>query len=113
MISIRARSVDWTDELREKVERSISFAFDRYKTQVKHISVYLADVNGPRGGVDKICQITADLDHGDPVMILEEGIEIEPTVNRAVGKLSYRIGRRLQRRRQPVAARPIRDVLAA
>jgi len=113
MISIRARSVDWSDELRDIVERRISFAVDRYKTQVKYISVYLADVNGPKGGVDKICQITADLDHGDPVMILEKGIEIEPTVNRALSKLSYRVGRRLQRRKRPVAPRPIRDVRAA
>ena len=113
MISIRARSVDWSDELRDIVERRISFAVDRYKTQVKYISVYLADVNGPRGGVDKICQITADLDHGDPVMILEKGIEIEPTVNRALSKLSYRVGRRLQRRKRPVALQPGRDVQAA
>jgi len=113
MISIRARSIDWTDELREKVERSILFAVDRYKTQVKYISVYLADVNGPRGGVDKICQITADLDQGSPVMILEEGIEIEPMVNRAVSKLSYRIGRKLHRRTRPISPRSNRSIRAA
>jgi ribosome-associated translation inhibitor RaiA len=105
MISIRARSVDWTDELREKVERSISFALDRYKKHVKYASVYLADVNGPKGGIDKICQITADLDRGSPVQILEKGIEIEATVNRAVDKLRYRIGRKLQRRK-PAAMLP-------
>lgn len=112
MISIRARSIDWTGELQEKVERRISFAVDRYKTQVRQISVYLADVNGPRGGVDKICQITASLDRGTPVRILEEGIEIEPMVNRAVSKLGYRIARKLQRRRQTAASGRMRDIQA-
>lgn len=105
MVSIRARSLNWTDELRDKVERSILFALDRYRTQVKYVSVYLADVNGPKGGVDKICQITADLDRGNPVLILEKGSEIELMVNRAVTRLSYRVGRKLQRRRQPALPR--------
>ena len=42
--------------------------------------MYLADLNGPKGGVDKLCQIIAKLSHGNPVVILEKGTEVLPTV---------------------------------
>jgi putative sigma-54 modulation protein len=104
-ISIRVRNIEWTGELREKVERSVAFALDRYDAQVSQVSVYLADLNGPKGGVDKLCQITATLRRGKPVMILEQGSEIMPTINRALGRLGHSIGRSIQRSKRPAADR--------
>ena len=100
-ISIRVRGIEWTDELRKEVERSVAFAVDRYQTHVNHVSVYLMDLNGPKGGADKLCQMTATLRSGNRVSILEKGAEIVPTVNRAVDRLRYRIGRDIQRRKRP------------
>ena len=101
-VSVRARGIEWSDELQKLVERSIAFAVDRYSSQVRQVSVYLTDVNGPRGGVDKLCQITADLRRRMPVLILEKGENLLATVNRATRRLSYRIGKTIQR---PKAAR--------
>lgn len=96
-ISVRPRDIELSDELQKQVERSVAFAVDRHSTQVTQVSVYLADLNGPRGGVDKLCQITADLKGSTPVLILEKGDDLLATVNRAVRRLGYRIGRRVQR----------------
>ena len=104
-ISIRVRDVEWTEKLRNKVERNIAFTLDRYHTQLSDVSVYLADLNGPKGGVDKLCQITATLRRGNPVMILERGSEIVPTVNRALGRLGHSIGRTIERWKRPPADR--------
>jgi putative sigma-54 modulation protein len=100
-IDFRVRGIDFTDELREAVERIVVFAVDRYDTQVDKISVYLADLNGPKGGVDKLCQITARFSRGNPVQILERGSKILTTVNRAARRLGHRIGRHIQRRNRP------------
>ena len=105
MISIRVRGIEWTDELHKEVERSVAFAVDRYQTHVNHVSVYLVDLNGPKGGADKLCQMTATLRSGDRVFILEKGSEIVPTVNSAVDRLRYRIGRGIRRWRRPAAQR--------
>ena len=104
-ISIRVRGIEWTDELRKEVERSVAFAVDRYQTHVNHVSVYLVDLNGPKGGADKLCQMTATLRSGNLVFILEKGAEIVPTVNRAVDRLRYRIGRGIRRWKRPAAQR--------
>ena len=66
------KGIEFTDELRNAVERIIAFAVDRHVFQVDSISVYLADLNGPKRGVDKVCQITANLTRGNPVLILED-----------------------------------------
>lgn len=43
--------------MRESVERRVRFALRRLKALVPRADVQLADVNGPRGGLDKRCQI--------------------------------------------------------
>jgi hypothetical protein len=100
-IVIRVRDTDWNEDLRRKLERSIEFAMDRHKSRIDRISVYLSDLNGPRGGVDKLCQITADIRGARPVLILEKGDDLEAVVNRAARRLSHRVGRRLHRLRAP------------
>ena len=100
-IDFRVRGIEFTDKLRKAVERIVVFALDRYETQMDKISVYMADLNGPKGGIDKLCQITAKLSRGNPVLILEQGSEILTTVNRAAHRLGHRIGRAVQRRNRP------------
>jgi putative sigma-54 modulation protein len=100
-IDVRGHGINFTDELRRAVERIVVFAVDRYDTQVDKISVYFADLNGPKGGVDKLCQITANLGRGSPVLILEKGTEIFSMAHRAACRLGHRIGRNIQRRRRP------------
>jgi putative sigma-54 modulation protein len=104
-IDFRVRGIDFTDELRKAVERIVVFALDRYHPQMDKISVYMADLNGPKGGVDKLCQITAKLSRGNPVLILEQGSEILTTVNRAAHRLGHRIGRAVQRQNRPDSRR--------
>lgn len=96
-ITVRPRNIEWNDELQKQVERIIAFAVDRHGSRVIQISVYLADLNGPRGGVDKVCQITADLRGTMPVLILERGDDLLGTVNRAARRLGYRIAKRIRR----------------
>jgi putative sigma-54 modulation protein len=112
-IDIRARGIDFTDELRKAVERCIGFAVDRYDTQLEKISVYLVDLNGPKGGVDKLCQLTANLCRGNPVLIREKGTEILSIVNRAARRLGYRIGRNLQHQHRPDLRRFHESIRAA
>lgn len=105
-VLLRPRGIEWSDELQKLVERSIAFAVDRYSSRVTQITVYLADVNGPRGGVDKQCQISAELRGSMPVHILEKGDDLLAAVNRAARRLSYRVGRTIQRPKTARTRRP-------
>lgn len=98
-IAIRARHVGWNEDFQQQVERSIEFAVDRHRSRIDRISVFLTDLNGPKGGADKLCQITAALRGTSPVLILERGDDLLAVVNRASRRLGYRIERTIHRRR--------------
>lgn len=100
-IAIRARNIRWNEELRQHVERSIQFATDRHSGRIDRISVCLSDLNGPRGGVDKVCQVTAEIRGARPVLILEKGDDLQAVVSRAARRLGYRVGRRADRQLMP------------
>src|SRR4051794_31725564 len=57
-LSIRTRDVELTDALREWITRRLEFALDTFDDHVEDAFVYLVDLNGPKRGVDKLCQIT-------------------------------------------------------
>jgi len=57
-LSIRTRNIELTDALRAQIERRLEFAFDTFRDHVQDALVYLVDLNGPKGGVDKLAQIT-------------------------------------------------------
>lgn len=63
------RGVELNLAERETLLRKAEFAFDR--TPVDGVDIVLEDVNGPRGGVDKICRLILHR-VGEPVAILQE-----------------------------------------
>ena len=102
-IAIRTRHLNWNEEMRAQVERSIEFAVDRHRNRIDRISVYVSDLNGPRGGIDKLCQMTAYVRGTRPVLVLERGADLLTLMNRAARRLGYRLERRIHRRRTPGA----------
>lgn len=56
-IDIRFRGLDSSDLLREYVQRRVHSSLGRFAGLVDGVMVRIADVNGPRGGVDKRCQV--------------------------------------------------------
>lgn len=98
-IAVRVRELGWNEKLQSEVERSIEYAVDRHRSRIDRISVYLTDLNGPRGGSDKWCHITAEVRGARPVLIEERGHDILAVVNRAAKRLGYRIGRSIHRGR--------------
>ncbi|WP_321473962.1 HPF/RaiA family ribosome-associated protein [uncultured Paludibaculum sp.] len=103
-LSIRTHGIEVTGELQQYVERRIGFALDRYESRLAQVVVYLDDTNGPKGGLDKLCQITAELPGLDRVKILEQNATFAGAVDGAARRLGYRIQQALRRRRPEDAA---------
>ncbi len=97
-IVVRTR-MEWKEEHQREAERSLEFAVNRHKDRIDRILLSLTDVNGPRGGEDKLCHITAEMRGANPVIIEERGFNMFAVIRRASRRLGYRIGRRLHRGR--------------
>jgi putative sigma-54 modulation protein len=54
--------------LRSHVQQRIERVFARIGKRVRHVDVYLNDVNGPRGGPDKRCVIKVDTHLTEPIV---------------------------------------------
>jgi putative sigma-54 modulation protein len=103
-ITVRTHDLDWNEKLQKKVERSIEFAVDRHRDRIDRIAVCLADLNGPRGGVDKLCQMTAEVRGIGTLHISENGSDVTAVAGRAARRLGFRIRRSIERRRGRGAA---------
>ena len=75
-------------------ERRLRFATDRFEPYIREIDIVLRDVNGPRGGVEKLCRVIAKLHKGGRVEIEERN----STFVGAIRVASKRLRRLLTRR---------------
>ena len=101
-INIRSTGIEVTETLREHIERTLAFALDRFAPRIENVSVFLADLNGPRGGVSTLCQITARLASGRPINILQHHSEIEAGIKYATERMKTAISRTLNRVKRQV-----------
>src|SRR5690242_4502715 len=103
-ISVRTRDIDPGEEMQKRIKRRVENAVDRLKNRIDRISVLLSDVNGPRGGVDKLCQMTADVRGVGTVLITATGSDLFEAVGNAAERLGYRIHTNVERRRDTMRA---------
>jgi putative sigma-54 modulation protein len=86
-------------ELTAHIERRLRFALTRFSGRIGRVNVFLADQNGPRGGVDKTCRIVVRLRDGGDVVAEVSDVNWEVAVDRATTRIGHSTGRELARRR--------------
>lgn len=91
-IEIQARGFALTQGLRAHVDRRLQFALSRFQDRLGRITVHLSDVNGPRGGVDKLCQLRLCV-QGLPQIVVKD---TEADLYIAVDRAAERAGRLLR-----------------
>jgi ribosome hibernation promoting factor len=94
-IEVRSKAECAEQEVYQFAERRIGFALDRIR-DARRIVISIEDVNGPKGGADKRCQIVAEF--GFASVIIEEIQQTwQSAVARAMRRLSRRVARELKR----------------
>ena len=104
-VDIKTSGIDLTDDLREHAERRLEFALDRAHHDISNVTVRLSDINGPRGGFDKRCQIQIPLPHHRGVVIEETDSDLYVAIDRAASRAGNTLGRQLSRRRNLAVGR--------
>ena len=97
---IRAHGFDLTEGLREHTERRLRFALDWARYDVSKVSVRLSDINGPRGGNDKRCQVRISLPRVRDVVIEDTDADLYVAIDRAIDRTERTVARRLERLRE-------------
>jgi putative sigma-54 modulation protein len=95
-------------------EGILGSALARFSHRLKQAYLYVEDVNGPRGGIDKQCRCVLHLRRMPPVVIQDQDESMTSLLyrvaNRASYALSQKVDRRQQRQQRPRST-PVVDVV--
>lgn len=96
-VDLRARGVRLDTRLRDVIDRKLRFGLARFDRAIGRVSVTIADVNGPKGGEDKLCRVRLVTAAGPPIVIEEVDSVTERAVGAAVDRAARNVARRLHR----------------
>jgi putative sigma-54 modulation protein len=95
---IQSRGFVLTQSLKDYIDKRIAYAVSFAGEHVQHIHVRLSDINGPRGGEDKRCQLVFKMQRMPSVVIEDTESNLYTAIDRAVERASRSIARLLKRR---------------
>ncbi len=98
-------SIHWTgleanQDLRAHLERRLAFALGRFGAEVGEIRARLADMNGPRGGVDKQVKLLVRGRRLATRLVVTADTSMFAAIDRATDRLQLAVARALDRRHQ-------------
>jgi hypothetical protein len=99
------------NQMRELSVERVRFALRRLSGLVPRAKVLFSDVNGPRGGVDKRCQVELSTDAAGTVVIASLASDWRTALNRSLRRATRALTRSLQRQQKPVRGRTARLAL--
>jgi ribosome-associated translation inhibitor RaiA len=98
-IHIRASQPDFGATARDYVRRKLGIKLGKFAGAIERVSVRIADVNGPRGGVDQRCRVKVVL-RGLPSVVFESrDASMDAAVDVALSGVQRAVRRTTQRRR--------------
>lgn len=89
-----------TQAVLDYVRERIAHAIGRFEPSIATVEVRIADVNGPRGGIDKECRILASIPHRSPVIVAEQAGGFYEAIDLASHKLKRAVTKMIDRRKR-------------
>lgn len=99
-VEIRAHGLELTAGLRAHAEKRLHFGLDWARHEVDKVKLRFSDINGPRGGSDKRCQLRIPLPGLRDVVIEDTAGDIHVAIDRAIDRAARTLERRLSRKRE-------------
>ena len=96
-VRVIGASVDEEQEV--YIRRKLGSKLGKYATSIERISVRLADVNGPRGGVDQRCRIKVVLSALPSVVVERRHADVDAAIDTALRATSEAVRRIVGKRR--------------
>jgi len=107
---VRARGVALDDDQTTRITQKLGAKLSKFASSIERVSVRLADVNGPRGGVDQRCRIKVVLSGLPSVVVEGRDASIETAIDTAVRATEESVRRVVGRRRmKPLRRRSLKS----
>jgi ribosome-associated translation inhibitor RaiA len=100
-IDLQCDGVEAAPGLREYVARRMKFAVGRFRDHIQWARVKVADVNGPKGGVDKRCVVQLRLRNLPDVVFAINQLDVRAAVDEAADRVARVLAQRVRRHQRP------------
>lgn len=97
---VRGHDITLPETLKDHVQRRVRLVVGRFGRRIAHVTVRIADVNGPRGGADKLCRVEARLWGRLPLVAEDTAADLRQAVDRAIDRVGRAVERAVARRLQ-------------
>ena len=102
---VRAIGVDLTEDDHTYIRRKLHMKLSKFATSIERISVRVTDLNGPRGGIDKVCSIKVVLTGLPSVVVNRRHASAHAAIDAALHAIEQAVRGIVGRRRM----KPLRD----
>jgi putative sigma-54 modulation protein len=99
-VELRYAGLASDPSLGARVQRRLGLALERFRDRVQWARVQLRDVNGPRGGHDKLCVVQVRVKGGSDIILQERQADARSALDLAAGRVLHALARQLARQRQ-------------
>lgn len=97
-LEIRQRGMKVTEELRVHIQERVELALSRFLRSIDRVWVYLRDVNGPRGGLSKMCRIVVELPRRGRVVVTGMDSDVYAAITRTANRAKFAVRRHVKQR---------------
>jgi putative sigma-54 modulation protein len=94
---IHAKGFDLTDGIRSHIDKRIHFYLSRMQEHIMSIDVHLADINGPKGGIDKQCKVLIHSKNITSITIRDTKDNLYEAIDHAINRASHSLVRKITR----------------
>ena len=83
---------------RKRFEEILLQGLHRFRHRVKQVTLYLEDVNGPKGGIDKHCRCVLHLRRAQPIVVRDRDQCLTTLVYRVTGRSKNALRQKFNRK---------------
>lgn len=96
-VKIHAQGFKLSEALSDYSDSKVRLALGLYRDKIRRVDIFLADVNGPKGGEDMMCKIKIKSDGHAPVLAQETSKDMYDAINICSHRIKRAVGRRFDR----------------
>ena len=98
-IDIQAKQLKLGQTFKQNVKVKIRRLFQHNSSTVNRIDVNVSDINGPKGGEDKVCKVNISVGGGKNILVSARAASAYKAVSQAIKKANTTLSRQRQKAR--------------
>ena len=99
LIMVHGNGFEMERALRDVVQEKIELVLGRFESQIGKVSIYLADLNGPKKGIDKSIRLVIDIERQPVVVVEEKGEDWLAVLESISDRATHTVARQIERSR--------------